>query len=212
MLLIIVTCVVLVGAGVVHGIWTDRWSDQSDLADASKRLQELPMTIGSWHGNTIEMEKDPKSGLSGMIARRYVHASTGKGVTLFLACGRAGPVCMHTPDVCYVGNGYEVEKAKRFQLRSTTAQSPPEFWTARFVKERANGKIQLRIFWSWHASENWQVADNPRRTFARERVLYKMYLIRELLQPDEPLDGDACVEFMHDLLPMLQRSVFAQAK
>ena len=47
-------------------------------------------------------------------------AVTGKVVTLFLACGRAGPVCTHTPDVCYAGSGYEVEKPKRFQFAAAT--------------------------------------------------------------------------------------------
>ena len=133
-------CAVLIASGVVHGVWTDRWSDQSDLAEIAKRLDELPMTIGPWHGTSVEMEKDPKSGLAGTVARRYVHANTGKGVTLFLACGRSGPVCTHTPDVCYAGSGYKVENPKPFTLTSTTAQAPPEFWTARFAKERPSGK------------------------------------------------------------------------
>src|SRR5271155_874830 len=90
---------VLVASGVVHGLWTDRWSDQADLAGAAKRLEKLPMTLGAWHGSNVEMEPDPRSGLAGMIARRYVHATSGKVVTLFLACGRSGPVCTHTPDV-----------------------------------------------------------------------------------------------------------------
>lgn len=209
-LVIVSACFVLVGSGVVHGVWTDRWSERTDLADAAKLLERLPMTVGAWHGTTVDMERDPNSGLAGMIARRYVNATTGKTVTLFLACGRAGPVCMHTPDVCYAGNGYEVEKATRFQMPSKGAQTPPEFWTARFVKERASGKIHLRIFWSWHGADAWKVADNPRLSFAGEKVLHKLYLIREMVQPDEPLDGDACVEFMQEVLPVIRSSVFAE--
>ena len=211
-LVIISACVVLVASGVVHGVWTDRWSDQGDLAETAQRLEQLPMTIGAWHGNVVEMERDPNSSLAGMIARRYVNASNGKGVTILLACGRSGAVCTHTPDVCYAGSGYEVEKPRRFALPSNSAQAPPEFWTARFVRERANGKSQLRIFWSWHGSESWQVADYPRVRFAGEKVLYKLYLIREMVQPDEPFDGDACVEFMQDLLPAFRNSVLAKAK
>jgi hypothetical protein len=142
-----------------------------------------------------------------MVSRRYFHAATGKSVTLFLACGRSGPVCTHTPDVCYAGSGFEVEKPKRFALPPAAGQTPAEFWTARFVRERASGKMHLRIFWSWHGSETWQVADNPRLSFAGEKVLYKMYLIREMTTPDEPLETDACVEFMHDVLPAFRQFV-----
>ena len=210
----IIACasIVLVGSGVVHGLWTDRWSDQGDLGGAAKRLEQLPSTIGAWHGTLVEMEKDPNTGLAALIARRYVNASTGKSVTILLGCGRSGPVCTHTPDVCYAGSGYEVEKPQRFRLTSKTDVSPPEFWTARFVKERPTGKTHLRIFWSWHGSESWKVADNPRLSFAGEKMLYKMYLIREMVQPDEPIDGDACVEFMRELLPVFRQTVLTEAK
>ena len=203
---------VVIGSGVVHGVWTDRWSEQRDLAESATRLDQLPMIVGAWHGSPVEMDKDPNTGLAGMIARRYVNANNGKVVTLFLACGRAGAVCTHTPEVCYAGSGFEVEKPTRFVLPSTTAEAPPEFWTARFVRERASGKTHLRIFWSWHGSESWKVAENPRLSFAGERDLHKMELIREQITADEPMEGDACVEFMQDLLPALKQSVFTESK
>ena len=210
-LIIASACIVLIASGVVHGVWTDRWSVPADLVDAAARLEQLPTTIGPWQGSPIEMEKDSNSVLAGMVARRYVHAANGKVVTILLACGRSGAVCTHTPDVCYAGSGYEVEKPKRFALPGAPAPVP-EFWTARFVKERADGKSHLRIFWSWHGTESWQIAEHPRVHFAGEKVLHKLYLIREMAQADEPLDGDACVEFMNDLLPELGRSVFTAAK
>ena len=208
-LVILSAGIVLIASGVVHGVWTDRWSEQADLVETAQRLEKLPMMIGAWHGTAVEMEKDPNTGLAGMVARRYVHAKTGKAVTLFLACGRAGAVCTHTPEVCYAGSGFEVEKPTRFTLPSTTAQAPSEFWTARFVRERATGRTNLRIFWSWHDAQSWKVADNPRLSFAGEKVLYKLYLIREMIQSDEPIEGDACVEFMQDVLPVFRRSVLA---
>jgi hypothetical protein len=211
-LILACACVILVGSGVVHGLWTDRWSEQTDLGGAAARLDQLPTTIGAWHGTNVEMEKDPNTGLAGMIARRYVNAASGKVVTILLGCGRSGPVCTHTPDVCYAGSGYEVEKPRRFHLPSKTADAAPEFWTARFVKERATGKTHLRIFWSWHGAENWKVADNPRLSFAGEKMLYKLYLIREMVQPDEPIEGDACVEFMQELLPAFERTILTEAK
>jgi hypothetical protein len=200
--LIVVSAIgMLVASGVVHGVWTDRWAEAVDVSDAAKCMDHLPMAIGAWQGSKVEMEQDPKTGLAGMLVRRYVHTETGKAVTLFLGCGRSGPVCTHTPDVCYAGSGFEVEKPRRFQLPSTTAQAPPEFWTARFVRERTSGKTHLRIFWSWYAAEAWKVADNPRLSFAGEKVLYKMYLIREMATPEEPIENDPCVEFMKELLP-----------
>lgn len=201
--IIVSASAILIASGFVHGVWTDRWSDQADLAEVAKRMESLPMSIGAWQGSVVEMEQDPKTGLAGMLARRYVNAKNGKSVTLFLGCGRSGPVCTHTPEVCYGSSGFEVEKPKRFQAPGT----PAEFWTARFVRERATGKTNLRIFWSWHGSSDWKIADNPRVSFAGEKTLYKMYLIREMLQPDEPMESDACVEFMNDVLPAFRQFV-----
>jgi hypothetical protein len=207
-LIIASACGVLIASGVVHGVWTDRWSDQSDLAAIGERLDKLPMTIGAWHGSNVEMDKDAANGLAGLIARRYVHAATGKTVTILLACGRSRAVCIHTPDVCYAGNGFDVEKPTKFTLPARAAQPPADFWTARFVKERVAGKTNLRIFWSWHDADGWKVADNPRLSFAGEKTLYKLYVIRDMVQPDEPLEGDACVEFLQELLPAIRRDVF----
>ncbi len=195
--------IVLIASGVVHGVWTDRWSEQSDLKAAAASLDKLPMTLGAWHGSAVEMEPDPNSQLAGQVARRYVHATSGNSVTILLACGRAGAVCTHTPDVCYAGSGYEVEKPRRYQANIAKA----EFWTARFVKERNTGKTHLRIFWAWHGTQSWQVADNPRWTFAGEKVLYKLYVINGLAQADEPTETSASVEFMQELLPALKKDV-----
>ncbi len=200
--------VILLASGLVHGLWTDRWSDQADLHSAVERMQRLPDRVGAWQGSPVKMEADPKSGLSGVVARRFVNDQTGKAVTLFLACGRAGPVCVHTPDVCYAGNGYQIDSRARFQLTSDSARTPPEFWTARFVKERADQRTNLRIFWAWHGEKDWQIADNPRLTFASEPVLHKMYVIREMATPNDPVEGDPAVDFLRELLPALDRSVF----
>lgn len=205
-------CAMLVATGVVHGVWTDRWSAQTDLHEAAEGLARLPTTIGGWQGRDIEMERDPKAGLAGVIARRYVHTKDNKIVTILLGCGRSGPVCTHTPDVCYEGNGYKVEKPIRFRMPVPAGQSAPEFWTSRFVRERASGRTHLRIFWAWHGADTWKIADNPRLSFAGEPMLYKLYVVREMAQADEPLESEACVEFMQELLPAFRQSVLGEKK
>lgn len=200
--------VVLIASGVVHGLWTDRWSSQEDLTEAAERLVRLPLDIGTWHGEDIPQTESAPAGLAATVVRRYVNTTDGKAVTLYLACGRPGPASVHTPDVCYPGSGFDADKKSRFQLPGQGGTDASEFWTARFVRERKDGRTPLRIFWGWLTSAGWKADENPRLAFAGERVLHKMYLIRELTTSDEPLDGDAAVAFMNDLLPELGRTLY----
>ncbi len=210
-ILTVSAAVVLVASGVVHGLWTDRWTQNpQEVQAAAERLKQVPAVIGRWEGADIEMNTDPRLGLAAVVARRYVQRETGQVVTIYLACGRPGPICIHRPDVCYVADGYqEVESPRRVTVPGVGAV-PPEFWTARYMRQRPDGQTNLRIYWAWHSSEGWKGADNPRVAFAGESVMHKLYVIRELANPNEPADGDACAEFMRELLPMLEERLFVR--
>jgi hypothetical protein len=69
----------------------------------------------------------------------------------------------------------------------------------------------LRIFWSWNATGPWQAPENPRFTFARYPVLHKLYLIREMATPEEPVEDDVGMEFMRQFQPAFQRVMFEKS-
>jgi hypothetical protein len=95
----------------------------------------------------------------------------------------------------------------------TTASGPPdEFLAATFRKGDDAAPDQLRIVWAWSAGGPWQAPEVARLVFARYPALYKLYLIRPLTSPDEPLDRDPCFDFLRALLPELQRSLFSDAR
>src|SRR5213592_4051172 len=97
-ILIASAALVLVASGVVHGLWTDRWIDnRAEVTQAAQRIDQLPRVFGKWEGKDIPMNADTRSGLAGLLARRYVHQESGKVVTILVGCGRPGPVCTHTP-------------------------------------------------------------------------------------------------------------------
>lgn len=206
-ILIPLTGALLVAAGVVHGVWTDRWNDGSDLVGAVERLNRIPLHLDDWEGKRVEHERDARSGLAGSATYQFTHKKTGKAVTVFLACGRPGPVSVHTPEVCYAGAGYEVERPARFTSPRTGLQGQT-FFTSRLVRKRSAEQNQQRIFWGWNAGRGWEVSDNPRFSFTGQAVLFKMYVLRELNASSEALENDPCVELMEVLLPALQMEVF----
>src|SRR5262249_7360164 len=159
-----IALVALTACGVVHGIWTDRWSEKPDPAAAAARFDSLPMTIGSWEAETLTASPRELQGLSGYLARRYVNRDTGDAVTIALMCGRPRFVSIHTPEVCYAGNGYEVTTPAKYG--GPALPDATEFWTTDMARTRAAEQTRLRVFYAWTASGRWEAPDAPRVTFA----------------------------------------------
>lgn len=197
----------IVASGLVHGLWTDRWVPAVEPLEAAKRFENIPMVLGEWQGEAIEHEESrPEFGIVGALQRRYVNQRSGDVVLIALVCGRPGPISIHTPDACYAASGFNVGKSRRVE----SGQGGATFWFADAVRTRVTEETRLRIYWAWNRGGGWTASDNPRFEFAREPVLHKLYIIREL----EKLDGrteatDPCETFMEVLLPELDRVLFS---
>lgn len=199
---------VVVASGVVHGMLTDRWRASSEPAKRASRLDLVPFTLGDWVGQDIETDSRQVGPIAGYLHRRYLNRQTGTGVTVFMVCGRPGPVCIHTPDVCYRASGYEILSQEKLTLPSDVG--PGEFWTAKIRKTNSTEDYRLRIFWSWSDANEWSIPESPRLKFARRPVLFKLYLIRELNDKTESPDHDPCLELFRQFLPEWQRVVFKE--
>jgi hypothetical protein len=206
---IMVAVVALVACGVVHGLWTDRWVPKPDPAAAAARFDHLPLTVGNWEGEALEISPRELQGLSGYLARRYVNRDTGDVVTLALMCGRPRVVSVHTPDVCYAANGYEVTAPSRYSPSGLPGRA--SFWMTEMLRTRAAEQSRLRVFFAWSAEGDWEAADNPRVAFAGVPVLYKLYLLRDLPAGNQPLADDPCVDFFKRLQPELHKCLFPAA-
>jgi hypothetical protein len=195
----------IVASGIIHGMITDRWTDPEDLEKAAQNFQHFPLEVGPWKGEVQDNNTTKASGLAASVAVRYQHQKNGKKVTVFLGCGRPGPVSIHTPDVCYAASGFAVE------AQSTESFGPPspeggksgKMFTARFKKSRGGEQTLLRIYWTWHAGGEWNVTDNPRFQFFHQKVLHKLYVLHEMENPNDPPDPEVC----SDLLPRLTQAI-----
>lgn len=201
--------VLIVGAGLVHGAWTDRWHSSPELSALAKRFESVPMEIGGWKGTAFEMP--PKelamAGAVACLARRYSSPSRGVAVTVLLVGGLPANIASHTPDICYPGAGYHLNPPAPFSCRYGRDQRPAEFQTAVAAREGTNPSI-LQIFWSWNASKGWQTPDNPRWSFASQPALCKVYFIRETAGAVVDPASDPCNDFMNVFLPELEKLVF----
>lgn len=206
---LLVAIVVIVGAGFIHGMWTERWSSSQELDDAVARLEGLPERVGAWHAQPIEIDAKAlkQAGAAGHWLRRFTHTRTGATVTIILLCGRTGQMAVHRPEHCYRGAGYEMSAPPAHKTLDFVKQGSAQLWTARFVKDDPASPVQLRIFWSWFADGAWRAPESPRLAFAGKSVLFKLYAVHELTGPAQRVEDDPCLDLLHALLPEIARSI-----
>ncbi len=48
----------LVAAGVLHGLWSERWRPADALEAAAVRLEQVPLEIGDWQGKAIDTDAE----------------------------------------------------------------------------------------------------------------------------------------------------------
>jgi hypothetical protein len=221
-LLTLVTAGLLIAVpGLLQGIWSGRWSQSQQLEQAVARLERVPVNIGEWKGYSLELERRQVEGteLAGCLVRRYENQRDGRVASVILACGRPGPVAVHSPDVCLPSAGSDlVARPARWSPAMDGAAQPgqpgqsgqaAEFWVATFQKKEATGPLCRRVYWAWSADGTWRAPDSPRLAFARFAVLYKVYLIQEVSRPDEQRTDEECEDFIQLLLPELEKALFA---
>jgi hypothetical protein len=196
---------ILLGTGIVHGLWTDRWTTSVEPEAIAAKLARVPETIGEWHSHPLEIgprEREIAS-IAEYVGRVYINSRTKSRVQVFLVCGRPGPISVHTPDVCFEGAGFRMtaEPAKY-----TLEFSPPdEFWQVTFLRDNPDGQDRVRVFWAWNSDGHWKAPENPRWTFARFKALYKLYVIHDLPRPGFPIEKDPSLDLLRVLLPELQK-------
>jgi hypothetical protein len=210
---------VVVLSGIACGIWTDRWGDAEQLRAAAERVNAIPLHVGDWIGTEEELsERDRAMGdILSYKARRYVHRTKRTELQFLIVCGQPKYIAVHTPDVCYEGAGYGLQgKLEKYTVTAADGQALGQFQYGRFAKTVAGVPTNYRIMWSFSPDGPWTAPDQPRTVFPRtrhgfpiDRYLYKIYVVRQMARPDEPMDGtDPGVEFLQEMLPELHKVLF----
>lgn len=207
----LIAIVVVLSCGLVTGVHANRWHDSTALDSAAERLKRVPMIVGDWLGEDGELPPRiiEQSEVSGYILRRYKNRRTNVVVSVFLGCGRPGPVGVHSPEVCYTGGGYELlDTRKRLSVRVGPESSASEMVSSDFRNPPSQNAGYLRVLWAMSANGVWGVPESPRISYATVPVLFKIYVIRDLANPSIPLEQDPCSDFSRQLLPELATVLF----
>ncbi len=206
-----VLCAIALGS-YVQGRLVDRWApNRSDeLKRFEEQLKQVPMVIGDWEG--VDLEEDQSqfraAKVTGSVSRAFRNRRTGEVVNVFLVCGKSLNVADHTPEQCYVAQGFTM-LFERNRYRIDVEPQPAHFYYSVFQREQPDRTLRQLIFWTWHAPEGvWRAPDWPVSSFTTAPALYKMYLISEITADSPPLEESSIIRFARDALPVLEEALF----
>jgi len=196
----------IVGSGLVHGAWTNRWRTSPALAELAARLDSVPTVLGDWTATSraIPSRQMAITGAVGQISRVYTNPIKGLTVSVLLLCGLPGNISVHTPDICYPGAGYTLGDPERFVHRYGVPERTAEFQTA-IASRAGTNPSRLRLYWAWHGSSGWSAPENARWAFAAEPMLSKLYIVRETGGVAVDPKDDPSTQLLSLLLPELDR-------
>jgi hypothetical protein len=207
----LLTAATLLSSGLVHGYLSDRWDDRADKAvkAARDRLDKVPAALGDWDGFQLAGEDvDPATGDKDFVARAYVNRLNGTSVSVLAAAGYSRNVWQwHTPDQCYPAQGFEsASPVSKTYVPVDGVEA--QFFYADFTRVRGSAPDHRRIFWAFSGDGRWLASDLPKLSFGQYTNLFKVYVTRSLQRPGEPLEDDACLEFLKVALPKLNATFF----
>ncbi len=165
-----------IASGIIHGRMVQRWGPTHVMLGAAERIKSFPDQIGPWQLQSAKPLSDSALQMlqcTGYVNRVYRHEETGQLVSLVLMVGPAGPLAIHTPEVCYRSNNFSIFEPRRPVSLETEDRGSHDFSVVTFQVNDASGSY-LRVYYGWSQGESWVSPSQPRYDFAGSRMLYKV--------------------------------------
>lgn len=198
-ILILAALTLTAAAGLLHGQATNRWGAAPEIGPGTARLLELPEQIGGWQ---LEESFQPKKNVlqilqcENYLHRRYYHRETGDTAELCLILGSHGPLSVHSPEICYSGQGYE-PMAEREKL---VLSDGDEFWITS-LRSRETPEDTIQVYFGWSTGAAWEASSWPRWTYRTTRYLYKSQLVCRPAPGSGRSAADVARGFLQDFAP-----------
>jgi hypothetical protein len=209
----ILAVVTLVG-GVIQGRMCRRWARPQEFQALADRLRELPAQIGPWHAKKSQ-PLDPVAEAvlecAGYVCRQYENQRTGETVTVAVLLGPAGPISVHTPDVCYSSQNYDTVGPPQRIRFDDGGNSANELWSTS-LRATIPTASNLRVYYGWSTGGRWSAPDDARLEFAGQSHLYKVQVAGPLPMPFDDEKSDQSRTFLKDFLPVVRPYLVAPVK
>lgn len=194
-------------SGLLLGQASGRWGPAPAVVTAEQLLgRRLTERAGNWRLRK-EQQLEPQvlkmMSCNAYIARVYEHDQTGDLVTVTVLVGPAGPISVHTPEICYSSRDYVVGRNRAKIPVDDVAGRRHEFWDVS-LKARDSESSAQRVLYAWSTGNTWNATAHPRFAFAGAPYLYKLQLTARSPVDLKRDDFDPCQDFLRSFLAQCQ--------
>jgi hypothetical protein len=208
--------VLIIGLSFYEGWFLkDRWGEAgAEAAVMGERFKNVPEKIGDWVGENKPVDDQIRetSGAVNYVSRFYRHEKTGREVRLWLIVGHSRDIVRHTPNICYPNAGFRQESPQIRHMVPLEGKDPAQFYTAKFIKESALGRVAERVFWAWNspATNKWDAPEKARHHYGLTKALYKVYFTTNVLGDEKTIEDSLAAEFAELMLPEIDKALFPE--
>ncbi len=205
--------ILITSGSVVQGLMTHRWIPNTAVVEAVHRLDAVPKNFGDWTSVDLKLSDAELTigGIAGYIKREFTNQQTGAQVTLLLVAGAPGPISLHSPTVCFSGQGFQVHGHESgFAVNVTEANVSDHrhvFHYADFSNSAVSDPSLIRVYWAWSPDGRWQSPEQPRIAFAGSSALYKLYVSERWLPEVSGSDTGTGKLFLETALPEITQAL-----
>lgn len=178
---VLLAAICLLGSGVVHGLWTDRWSG-TDVVPGEVVLARVPNKIGVWVGTSLPPLDHPDSISS--LHRQYTNELTDRSVNVLFTAGNVQTISDYPITRLFPGHPYRaVSDPNSLNIRCSHEGFKKRilhgFYSSDYY-EPANLKTQQLIaVWAWTEDGVWQSPIKPQDQFAHQGEVYRLYVTQD---------------------------------
>ena len=179
---------------------------------AAQKLDDVPRHFGGprndrWQLKSSEtMSADTVEMLecTGYLMRTYENRGTGRVVSVFVIVGPAGPIAVHTPEICYSSQNYKSRDTRQRVAIPGGQGQDDQFWALSF-KTKSVQEDLLRVYYAWSTGDRWSAPNDARYAFAGWPYLYKIQLSSQTAGGDGPEDRRHLPGVFKDFVPVLRQ-------
>ncbi|GHT21888.1 hypothetical protein FACS189419_03520 [Planctomycetales bacterium] len=142
------------------------------------------------------------------ISRTYKNSITQEVVYVSIILGPSGRVTVHTPQICFGGKDYTLEKDKiaaipiTVQIDNGAKTVEDSFWRVNFVGNSLETNNRITFYYAHSLGDVWSAMDNARWILSKSRYAYKIQVQAYAPNTEDSLT-DPVKDFLKGTLPVI---------